>query len=101
MIVIYRHGAYFVALGVDAIILSQLLDLRLQIAYENKTLAKYVLFQFRGGENKLTELLNEVGYRTTFKLYPPTLTCGGVFLFWDILYFVLTIIRYYVILWEC
>jgi folate-dependent tRNA-U54 methylase TrmFO/GidA len=73
MLVIYRHGAYFVALGVDAIILSQLLDLRLKIAHENKTLTKYVLFQFRGGESKLSELLNEVGFQTTFKLYPPTI----------------------------
>jgi hypothetical protein len=64
-------------------ILSQLLDLRLQIAHEDKTLAKYVLFQFRGGENKLAELLYEVGYQTTFKPYPPTLNCGGVFLFWN------------------
>jgi hypothetical protein len=66
-IVIYRRPSFYVALGVDAAILSKLLSVKLHVAHEGKTVAYYVSFKFDGSEADLSQLMESLGFKVVFK----------------------------------
>lgn len=59
-IVLYRVRSFWVALGLDSLVLATLLKSKIKVAHRDRTVAHYFAFHFEGTEKELKHLVESV-----------------------------------------
>lgn len=67
-IILYRCKTFWVALGIDSLVIAALLKTKIKVAHKDKTVAHYIAFHFDGSQEELAALIKgSTGLSVKFK----------------------------------